>query len=899
MKKKKKKQNNNGIVINDSITMSVKKKKINLRKPEAVFVAVVGYFSVIFAFLGMFDFNYDKGTVFFGAIILSTVYIIIALIGKFIPFIGFGSVGILGYLIFRNIDTAADGYKFVYNTIYHKSYLTEIDYYKFLDYDLEVKSVTLFFLACLWLLAIIIYFFTIYHPNNILPMLSTFPIIETGLYNGIEMPVIWGTLTAGYWIAILAMTTMDSGQYSGGTGGFVRKENRFFPKRQMRLKVTEKCGVYIILTVAVITLISTSLMKSFDYHRSESIKKVRTDVRDAVSTFSFDNLAESISNLTGAFGLEIKYQNHRLGNNDRLRYRDEVDLVVGFDNKYEKAVYLKDYTGSLYEKNQWFDLPEEKYSDSIFGYFNETGIFPQNFPYFFNVLNNQPVYTMIIDSKIKSGRSFAPYGISVSDDMTFTNDCTASTRKTGENRYSYVFSPVNADELAENLSLPYRSVYSLSNFSDSAFEETAEDFCKEYHLVSYDNFFPVNSPFSMDSESSLSQTTILMTGLMEEQYRQFVYDNYLEVPDNSNMSEVRSEYISIMKDAVYAKQPSDKLDILKKIRQKMSEDTVYSLDPGRTPANRDFVNYFLIENKKGYCTHFATAGVILARMAGIPARYATGYIIVGNDFSKENMNSEGNYVINVKDNRSHAWAEIYLDGYGWVPFEFTSGYTERSIDTSPATETTTVQTETTTTDVSGSKDTREKNSRTTGSRTSSQTKTTTSAQTQAVPAESTQQDGYAFPGFGHTGGKPLPQFVKNIIFTILMIGSAVLFVFVRRIFILWLRKRRFTTGSHSRIMAYMYRYGERITANSGIQKNNMFDIEYSDAVESVLGGRYFKEGEFRKFVLTALNAEFGASSPDKNQLKESRKFIEGFAEDLYSKSGILKKIYIKYVLVLI
>ena len=171
---------------------------------------------------------------------------------------------------------------------------------------------------------------------------------------------------------------------------------------------------------------------------------------------------------------------------------------------------------------------------------------------------------------------------------------------------------------------------------------------------------------------------ILMSEMLEKNYREFAYENYLEVPDTEAMREVRSAYADILGDGNFT-YAQDKLAVLMNIRQKMAETSEYSLRPGKTPANRDFVNYFLLENHKGYCIHYATSGVILARMAGIPARYATGYVIVGDDFKEENKNPDGTYTIDIKDNRSHAWAEVYINGFGWMPFEFTAGYSNTSV----------------------------------------------------------------------------------------------------------------------------------------------------------------------------------------------------------------------------
>ena len=88
-------------------------------------------------------------------------------------------------------------------------------------------------------------------------------------------------------------------------------------------------------------------------------------------------------------------------------------------------------------------------------------------------------------------------------------------------------------------------------------------------------------------------------------------------------------------------------------------------DPG-TPAmetGEDFVAHFL-EEGRGFCVHFATAGTMLLRMQGIPARYVNGYVAT--------LDSRGWGT--VLDSDAHAWVEIYLDGYGWYPVDMTPGY---------------------------------------------------------------------------------------------------------------------------------------------------------------------------------------------------------------------------------
>jgi len=99
----------------------------------------------------------------------------------------------------------------------------------------------------------------------------------------------------------------------------------------------------------------------------------------------------------------------------------------------------------------------------------------------------------------------------------------------------------------------------------------------------------------------------------------------------------------------------------------------------------DFVDYFLFESTEGYCTYFASAMAVMLRSQGIPSRLVKGYVAkkvgtsVGGQDSYEELknipteNNSGNEIL-VKDKDAHAWVEAYIEGFGWVPFEPTSGY---------------------------------------------------------------------------------------------------------------------------------------------------------------------------------------------------------------------------------
>lgn len=111
-----------------------------------------------------------------------------------------------------------------------------------------------------------------------------------------------------------------------------------------------------------------------------------------------------------------------------------------------------------------------------------------------------------------------------------------------------------------------------------------------------------------------------------------------------------------------------------KILELLWKDNRYSLDLEETPEGMDSVEYFLLEQHKGYCTHFASAATLLFRMNGIPARYVSGYLVMPSDFKN---NEDGTWTAIVTDERAHAWTEIYYDNLGFCPVETTPPeYTE-------------------------------------------------------------------------------------------------------------------------------------------------------------------------------------------------------------------------------
>ena len=98
------------------------------------------------------------------------------------------------------------------------------------------------------------------------------------------------------------------------------------------------------------------------------------------------------------------------------------------------------------------------------------------------------------------------------------------------------------------------------------------------------------------------------------------------------------------------------------------QNLTYTLKPDALDTNHS-TDSFLFDKRRGYCVHFASSFVTMARMAGIPSRVVTGY-------KSDKSESLNNYLV-VKEKDAHAWVELYIDKH-WTRFETT--YTASNID---------------------------------------------------------------------------------------------------------------------------------------------------------------------------------------------------------------------------
>ncbi len=125
-------------------------------------------------------------------------------------------------------------------------------------------------------------------------------------------------------------------------------------------------------------------------------------------------------------------------------------------------------------------------------------------------------------------------------------------------------------------------------------------------------------------------------------------------------------------------------DKAKAIEIYLKSNIDYSYSTDLPDGGEDIIDNFLFETKEGFCTYSATSMVIMLRSVGIPARYVKGFVIrekekedadniVLQNNNKKQEESKNNKRT-VTGYNAHAWIEAYLEGYGWLPFEPTSGF---------------------------------------------------------------------------------------------------------------------------------------------------------------------------------------------------------------------------------
>ncbi|MDD3959159.1 MAG: transglutaminase domain-containing protein [Oscillospiraceae bacterium] len=201
----------------------------------------------------------------------------------------------------------------------------------------------------------------------------------------------------------------------------------------------------------------------------------------------------------------------------------------------------------------------------------------------------------------------------------------------------------------------FSASYSLDD-SSAFFNEQGEMFIAGEPMSAM--WYEIEADFFDRSKPDFDQNMFVLESLVQDSQDSFYEDKaeiYRQLPDTLPQTVFDMEHeITAGIDSPYLKALA--------IESWLAENCTYTLSPGNPPEGKDFVEHFL-DTRKGYCTYYASAMTVLARCAGLPARYVSGFVLQRSPYIK----STGYFV--ASNATAHAWTEVYFKGIGWVQFD--------------------------------------------------------------------------------------------------------------------------------------------------------------------------------------------------------------------------------------
>lgn len=340
----------------------------------------------------------------------------------------------------------------------------------------------------------------------------------------------------------------------------------------------------------------------------------------------------------------------KIGKKNSVKRSGKKLLKISGDFDTNHGLYLKGYTGAVYSDNRWRQIKDE-------------------------------------DGQFEKERDqLAADGLSVDNWHTVLRNQIGDSQTTGNDKLW------SSGKLTiRNLAFGYGN-YIIPYFPTTSFFSTGGRMENTVPGIQYETeYFPflcteLKNGVAANSYRLAANEFWVNSQANRERLENFAKKYYTSVPEEvSGIVDQYKNYLNSQNGLLdqYNQGTASLYQIIEETRNFIMNDTKYTLSPGKTPGDEDAVQYFLVSNKKGYSNHYATAAAVLLRSIGIPARYAEGVYI-----SKEKLADVRNVTteIEVTDKNLHAWAEVYQENYGFVPFEFTPGIGEEDAEESQVTE---------------------------------------------------------------------------------------------------------------------------------------------------------------------------------------------------------------------
>ncbi len=586
-------------------------------------------------------------------------------------------LGWLCIFLWRRLEQVGYGFIYIENaaiTLINSYYDMSIRYY-ITEYE-QAETVTLFFAVIVQLL-LAVYAETLF----------------AGRLRLVTLLIMGSAAFCGLFVGVVPQDNMFLGQIACMMAVLAIQHSGFYDREGAKEYLAGRArntvmaaALFTVLCLVVSFIISTEFYLN-NIRKPERKAKLAQTIKEVANSPVWNNLTDFVESLgkkeknnTASKKADFigGLNSGHFSRADRITFENETALIVTMP-EVKAPVYLKGYNGAVYTASGWEDLDsqdENTYKELLYSQFGHLA--HEQIYHVMNQLFEEE--KGIFSSLLKLG--------------SFT-----LCRGTMEVHYNkantrYIYGPYSY-QISQ-----FKNKNEINYIGDSyiAPKRSQKDYTFEFCM--WDNLNKEQTEILAENMDKLFENKTYSE--FESKYREFVHRVYTVLPNGSNKAELLG--LSADEDAAVW----EKIEAV----QEYLSGYEYSLAPGAMPEKADFVDYFLFENKKGYCVHFASAAVLLLRSLGVPARYAEGYLITEGDIKNAQKAGVTNLFfrtaevfdddfsvwdtsaawyndtvtrkrIEIKDYNAHAWVEVYFDKIGWVPVEMTVGFTGDGVSQLP------------------------------------------------------------------------------------------------------------------------------------------------------------------------------------------------------------------------
>ncbi len=341
---------------------------------------------------------------------------------------------------------------------------------------------------------------------------------------------------------------------------------------------------------------------------------------------------------------------------ERPGRRDTKDTapVLTVTTETPEKIYLRGFTGDCYENSVWKGAASDSNISNAarFHTLHENGFYAQ---------------TQIAASAAASLSTNIPENLTASIRIENNAACT---------RYRYLPYGLTDAGLLDARAIGDASVYAADSSADDRNRTVSELSCIAGGLPAW-----YDIELALASESYSEEAIRYLQ--LEQAYFEYVENTDLQLP---------GETAAVM-GVLFGTEPKKRelSEILDLVRKALAQNLRYDESAGApwlcmedassnrsavssrrksNGSNLDFIAETLRTSHRGYDIHYAACATAMLRYLGVPARYVEGFYLSGDEAAAITPGSA--YTLDAS--HAHAWAEFYLRGIGWIPFETTPGY---------------------------------------------------------------------------------------------------------------------------------------------------------------------------------------------------------------------------------